>query len=123
MKHNIFLGLGSNVGDKKAHIAEAVALLDEKIVTITVAPLYETKPMYFENQEVFMNTVLHGYTELSLHDLLLFVKEIEKKAGRIARFRNGPREIDIDILFYDDRVYKDDSIEIPHIGKIGRAHV
>lgn len=112
--HTIFLALGSNIGNKAQNISQAVSLLQEKIINIEQAPLYVTQPMYFANQDEFVNTALRGQTILSLHDVLQFVKDIEKKVGRRVRFRNGPREIDIDILFYDTLVYKDVSIEVPH---------
>jgi 2-amino-4-hydroxy-6-hydroxymethyldihydropteridine diphosphokinase len=112
--HQIFLALGSNIEDRKQHIDEAILLLREKITGITIAPLYETKPRYFENQHNFLNTVLSGYTDLKPQELLQFTKTVQKKVGRVERFRNGPREIDIDILFYDNVVYKDEELEIPH---------
>jgi 2-amino-4-hydroxy-6-hydroxymethyldihydropteridine diphosphokinase len=114
--HQIFLALGSNVENRKQHIETAIVLLREKVHDITVAPLYETKPRYFENQYNFLNTVLSGFTDLEPQELLQFTKTVQKKVGRVERFRNGPREIDIDILFYDKVVYKDEELEIPHPG-------
>jgi 2-amino-4-hydroxy-6-hydroxymethyldihydropteridine diphosphokinase len=112
--HTVFLALGSNLENRKQHIEKAIVLLREKINDITVAPLYETKPRYFENQNNFLNTVLSGFTELAPQELLQFTKTVQKKVGRVERFRNGPREIDIDILFYGNVVYKDEELEIPH---------
>lgn len=112
--HVIFLGLGSNVGDKKRNINLAIKLLQEKIKDVNIAPMYESKPVGYKNQANFLNTALKGTTSLSPLELLNFIKEIEEKVGRIKRFRWGPREIDIDILFYGNLVYKDDKVEIPH---------
>jgi 2-amino-4-hydroxy-6-hydroxymethyldihydropteridine diphosphokinase len=112
--NTVFLALGSNIENRKQHIEKAIVLLREKINDITVAPLYETKPRYFENQNNFLNTVLSGFTELEPQELLQFTKTVQKKVGRVERFRYGPREIDIDILFYDNVVYKDEELEIPH---------
>jgi 2-amino-4-hydroxy-6-hydroxymethyldihydropteridine diphosphokinase len=112
--HTVFLALGSNIENRKQHIEKAIVLLREKIHDITVAPLYETKPRYFENQNNFLNTVLSGITELEPQELLQFTKTVQKKVGRVERFRYGPREIDIDILFYGNVVYKDEELEIPH---------
>ncbi|HYX49437.1 MAG TPA: 2-amino-4-hydroxy-6-hydroxymethyldihydropteridine diphosphokinase, partial [Ktedonobacteraceae bacterium] len=78
------------------------------------APLYETKPRYFEDQQNFLNTVLRGVTDLEPRQLLQFTKTVQQQVGRVERFRNGPREIDIDILFYGNEVYKDEELEIPH---------
>jgi 2-amino-4-hydroxy-6-hydroxymethyldihydropteridine diphosphokinase len=111
---NIFLALGSNIENRKQHIETAIVLLREKVHDIIVAPLYETKPRYFEDQQNFLNTVLSGYTDLEPRELLQFTKAVQKEVGRVERFRNGPREIDIDILFYDNVVYKDEELEIPH---------
>ena len=110
----IFLALGSNIENRKLHIETAIDLLHEKVHDIVVAPLYETKPRYFEDQQNFFNTVLCGFTDLKPRELLQFTQTVQQKVGRVERFRNGPREIDIDILIYDDIVYKDDELEIPH---------
>jgi 2-amino-4-hydroxy-6-hydroxymethyldihydropteridine diphosphokinase len=112
--HLIFLALGSNIENRKQHVQTAIFLLREKVHDITVAPLYETKPRYFENQQNFLNTVLSGYTDLKPLELLQFTKTVQQEVGRVERFRNGPREIDIDILFYDNVMYKDKELEIPH---------
>jgi 2-amino-4-hydroxy-6-hydroxymethyldihydropteridine diphosphokinase len=112
--HKIYVALGSNIENRKQHIEEAILLLREKINDVIIAPLYETKPRYFENQNDFLNTVLSGFTDLEPRELLQFTKSVEKKVGRVERFRYGPREIDIDILFYDNVVYKDEDLEIPH---------
>ncbi len=112
--NNIFLALGSNIENRKQHIETAILLLRENVHDITVAPLYETKPRYFEDQHNFLNTVLSGNTDLDPRQLLQFTKTVQKEVGRVERFRNGPREIDIDILFYDDVIYKDEALEIPH---------
>jgi len=112
--HQIYLAIGSNIENRKQHIETAIVLLCEKVRGITIAPLYETKPRYFEDQNNFLNTVLRGYTDLEPRELLQFTKAVQKEVGRVERFRNGPREIDIDILFYDNVVYKDEELEIPH---------
>lgn len=110
----IFLALGSNVGNKKACIEQAMDFLHERVTNIVQAQLYQTKPWGYENQENFLNTVLQGETNLTPQELLTFIKTIEQKVGRVQRFRNGPREIDIDILFYNDLIYQDKTLQIPH---------
>ena len=112
--HQIFLALGSNIGNRKQYIEESILLLREKMHDVTIAPLYETEPRYFENQNNFLNTVLSGFTDLEPLELLHFTKTVQNKVGRVARFRNGPREIDIDILFYGKVIHKDEDLEIPH---------
>lgn len=112
--NHIYLALGSNVGDKKKHIFSAIKLLSEKVTNIHQAPLYESKAVGFTEQDNFLNTVISGKTDLSPGALLAFVKDVEIRVGRIQRFRWGPREIDIDILFYDDLIRNEDRLEIPH---------
>ena len=112
--HTIILALGSNVGDMEKNIRSARFFLEEKITEIRQASLYETKPWGYANQKNFLNTVLCGITDLHPQELLSFTKSIEQKVGRIKRFQNGPREIDIDIIFYDDRHFSSDTLVIPH---------
>lgn len=115
MKH-VFLALGSNIGDRKAYILKAIEFLKEKISDIVIAPIYETKAFGVTDQNNFYNTALTGKTEFAPPELLTFAKDIEKRVGRIERFRWGPREIDIDILFYNDEVLKSEKLTIPHPG-------
>jgi 2-amino-4-hydroxy-6-hydroxymethyldihydropteridine diphosphokinase len=112
--HTIFLALGSNVGDKVSNLEQAILLLEKHVSDIKKAQLYQTKPVGYEQQDNFVNTAVAGQTDLTPEELFLFVKEIEKQVGRIERFRWGPREIDIDILFYDDLILKNETLQIPH---------
>ena len=105
----VALALGANVGNKKESLRKAIKLLSLELSNIRIAPLYKTKPVGFVDQDVFLNTVIIGKTALTPDELLDFVKEVEKKVGRIARFRWGPREIDIDILLYDNIIFQSDS--------------
>ena len=110
----VALALGANVGDKKENLRKAIKLLGSEISNIKIAPLYQTRPVGFVDQNVFLNTAVIGETDLAPEELLDFVKEIEKKVGRIVRFRWGPREIDIDILLYDNLIFHNERLEIPH---------
>lgn len=114
ISHTVYLGLGANVGDKKKNIQRAIDSLSKKLADVRVAPIYETKPWGYTKQGNFLNTVVCGITSLSPIELLHFVKAIEKEIGRIKRFRFGPREIDIDILFYDDLIVDEPDLKIPH---------
>lgn len=120
---HIYLGLGSNVGDKKQNIETAIRLLSEKISAIERAPFYISKPMYHTEQDDFVNTVIGGETELPPEELLNFIKNVEREIGRIHRFVNGPREVDLDILLYDDLVLETSVLSIPHKGIAERAFV
>jgi len=108
------LALGSNVGDREGFIRKAVLLLSEKIKGIKQASIYLSSPVGFTDQPDFYNTVISGYTDLSPEELLRFVKETERKVGRVKRFRWGPREIDIDVIFYGSKVLQSEKLTIPH---------
>jgi 2-amino-4-hydroxy-6-hydroxymethyldihydropteridine diphosphokinase len=110
----VYLALGSNVGDSHAHITRAIELLGSKLTDTKPAPLYASKAVGYTDQADFINTAVGGQTNLSPQELLAFVKDIEQQIGRIQRFRWGPREIDIDIIFYDDLVLETEQLTIPH---------
>jgi 2-amino-4-hydroxy-6-hydroxymethyldihydropteridine diphosphokinase len=112
--HTVFLALGSNMGEREVLINKAIDSLRKEINIEKCAPIYESKAFGFADQNDFANTVLLGQTSLSSDELLSFVKKTEKDLGRIERFTWGPREIDIDIIFYDDLIYKSETLEIPH---------
>ena len=112
--NRIYLALGSNVGDKKKNIQQAITLLRKKVSNIKIASFYETKAVGYTEQDNFINTAIEGNTALTPEELLVFIKDVEKKVGRIKRFLNGPREIDIDILFYNNHLLKKDDLQIPH---------
>lgn len=112
--HKVFLGLGANVGDKKKNLEKAIELLSEKIINIQSSKFYETEPWGYKEQDNFLNAAILGKTSLLPIELLKFVKDVETRVGRIERFKWGPREIDIDILFYDNIFYKRNNLEIPH---------
>lgn len=111
---HICLALGSNVGKSREYIDKAVELLGRSVDSINLAPLYISKAVGYTDQPDFLNTALCGETALSPQELLTFVKDAEKQVGRIYRFRWGPREIDIDIIFYDDTVLDTVELTIPH---------
>ena len=99
---------------EKKNLLKAIRLLDEKIVVKKVSSLYETKPVGYINQRNFYNCVLKAKTSLSPQRLLLFVKTIEKKMKRKKIIKNGPRTIDIDILFFGNKRIKTSKLTIPH---------
>lgn len=102
------------MGDREENIVRALDLISEQVTITKQATTVESKAVGHEAQDNFLNTVIEGETDLSLYTLLEYVKKIEKSIGRQERFRWGPREIDIDILFYDDVVSQDEDLEIPH---------
>jgi 2-amino-4-hydroxy-6-hydroxymethyldihydropteridine diphosphokinase len=110
----VYLALGSNVGDSKSHIINAINLLGDQLKNITLAPIYKSKAVGYTDQPDFLNTAIRAETKLTTTELLNLTQDIEKQLGRIKRFRWGPREIDIDIIFYGDQIIKRDKLTIPH---------
>lgn len=111
----VFLALGANVGDSLGNIEKSIKFLSKKLKDIKRAEIYSSKAVGYTDQPDFTNTAISGQTDLSPKELLKFVKEIEDKIGRVKRFRWGPREVDIDIIFYDDLVMESDELTIPHL--------
>lgn len=110
----VYLALGSNVGKGDQQVDKAITLLHEQLTDITEAPRYMSMAVGFTDQADFMNTAVVAETELSPRELLAFTQYVEQTVGRIRRFRWGPREIDIDIIFYDDLVIDEPDLTIPH---------
>jgi len=111
----VYLGLGSNIGDRKRYILQAMAHLKSKEVLITkISRIIETEACGGPSQSKFLNAVIQTTTELSPEQLLNLVKKIEKILGRKPAGRNGPRVIDIDILLYDNLKIKNPDLKIPH---------
>lgn len=110
----IYLGLGSNLGDRAQNIHEALQRLKKTIRLVQISSLYETEPVGPAAQPWFLNLVCRGETDLAPEALLHLVKRIEREMGRKKGLRFGPRLIDIDILFYDDLVISTPQLEIPH---------
>ena len=119
----MYLGLGSNVGDRLHNIRRGIEALSAHVRLDAISSLYETAPMYEINQPFFFNAVVGGETDLALTELLSFLKKIETDMGRIASARFGPRPIDFDILFYDDLVLTTPALTIPHSRIAERAFV
>lgn len=110
----VYLGLGSNIGDREANLREALSRLSAKVKLEEVSSIYETEPVGYTEQPWFLNLVCRGHTALEPRPLLDFVKALEREMGRKPGVRWGPRLIDVDILFYDDVVYSDEALVIPH---------
>ena len=120
------VSLGSNIGDKAAHIRAAVAALgnDGVLADLTVSSLYRTAPWgHVVEQDWFVNACAFGFTSLAPTDLLSRCKIIEKRLGRTATVRWGPRVIDIDLLYYGDLTLDTPGLTIPHKDMLQRAFV
>ena len=113
-----YLSLGTNMGDRLSNIQQAVRLLtsDNNIKLLRASSFYETQPWGLSEQNWFINAAIAVETELSPIELLRVCQNIEEKLGRIREGKPkwSERIIDIDILFYDDLIFKNEILEIPH---------
>lgn len=123
MKHQVFLGLGTNIEHRQQNLEQAVAALRQILTITAVSPIYETEPWGHTNQPPFLNACLAGYTQLSPNHLLIFVKNLETEIGRLPGIKWGPRLIDIDILLYEQLQLISDKLTIPHPLLAERAFV
>ena len=120
----VFLALGSNVGDRHSSIQRAVEALNAAgILVERVSTIIETEPVGGPPQGKFLNAVLKARTDLSPQTLHSLTKRIETGLGRVHRDVNGPREIDIDILLYDDLTLDLPNLTIPHPRMLARKFV
>lgn len=117
--HMAAVAFGSNLGDRASHIDAALRLLDahEHISLVDTSFLYETAPMYLLDQPRFLNGACKLATTLSAHELLAVLQSVEAQVGRRREGvpRNGPRVVDLDLLFYDDAQIQDgEHLVVPH---------
>ena len=110
----VFIALGSNLGNREDSVKTALELLKKKVRLLKVSSTYETEPMYVEDQNWFLNCVAKVETDLPPRKLLGYLKDTERRMGRQTGVRYGPRIIDLDILFYGEEVVRQNDLEIPH---------
>ncbi|HMR67776.1 MAG TPA: 2-amino-4-hydroxy-6-hydroxymethyldihydropteridine diphosphokinase, partial [Anaerolineae bacterium] len=119
----VYIALGSNLGDRRSNLIDAISQLRQKVDIDRISAVYETEPAYVTDQPRFYNMVLSGTTALPPHELLRFLKSIERRMGRERKIRYGPRPIDLDILVYGDLRLETDTLTIPHPRIAERAFV
>ena len=115
MPHTVYLGLGSNIGDREANLLAATDRLSlEGVRVVRTSRLYETEPLDYAAQPWFLNLVVEGETGLLPRQLLRHMQRIERTLGRVRAIPKGPRTIDIDILLYGSALVRTPELEIPH---------
>jgi 2-amino-4-hydroxy-6-hydroxymethyldihydropteridine diphosphokinase len=108
----VFLGLGSNMGDRQGHLARAVAALPD---LVAVSRLYQTEPVGGPpGQDDYLNLVAELDTELTGPELLALAHRLEQEAGRVRTVRHGPRTLDVDVLLVGDLVIDEPELIVPH---------
>lgn len=127
MLHHVYFSIGSNIGNRKRLVREAIALLNERVGEVErQSSLYETEPWGFDSPNKFINACVCCVTTLSPHQLLAITQHIERELGRTEKTRDGEyhdRIIDIDILLYDDLCVNSPNLVVPHPHMYERAFV
>lgn len=118
-----YIALGSNISPRLSRLQTAGKLLTREGDVDRAAPVYRSAPYGVEDQPAFFNTAVRLKTHLSPVDLLDFVKTIEVQVGRQQRYRWGPREIDLDIIFYGQEIVQQPRLTIPHADYKNRRFV
>ena len=112
---NIFLGLGSNQGDRELNLKNSIKLLNSRVgKVLNTSGIYESEPWGVKNQNYFLNQVIEIETHIDPNDLLNICKNIEYYMGRKPEIRWGKRVIDIDILYYQSKIINQEKLIIPH---------
>jgi 2-amino-4-hydroxy-6-hydroxymethyldihydropteridine diphosphokinase len=116
LKHNkVFLGLGSNLGNRAENLLMAQKLIEEKVgKTLSKSSIYETAAWGITEQNAFLNQVLEIETIFSPNAVLHLVLKIEKDMGRIREIKWGERSIDIDVLYYNNEIISTENLTVPH---------
>lgn len=112
--NSVLLGLGSNVGDSRAHLRQALVRLGDAGRVTAVSRIWRSEPVGYAEQDWFLNMALVWETALQPLQALEQIRTIESEMGRTREVPNGPRTIDLDILLWDDLVYNKPGLAIPH---------
>jgi 2-amino-4-hydroxy-6-hydroxymethyldihydropteridine diphosphokinase len=121
--HDVFLSIGSNIGNRHGYLQLAVNELKTVASSICCSSLYETEPVGNTGQDYFYNAAVRLCTDLCPNDMMKFILEIEQRAGRQRTIRFGPRTLDIDIIFYDQQIIHEAALFIPHPEYVHRRFV
>ncbi len=121
--HTAYLGLGTNLGDRRSNLQATINRLGPEVLVTLESRVYETPAWGYEQQPAFLNMAVRAETDLDPAGLLKYLKGLEVRLGRTATFRWGPRLIDIDILFVDDLILETPTLVIPHPRLQDRAFV
>ena len=119
-----YIAFGSNMGDRAGNIEKALKMLDKRGIQVQdSSALYESPPMYYEEQPKFLNGVCKVSTHLGCSDLLQSLKAIEVELGRVLTVAKGPRVIDLDILLIGETILQSPNLTIPHASMLERIFV
>lgn len=114
MANRVYIALGTNIGNREKNLQTALLELGKNCKIIKKSSIYETEPVGFKDQDDFLNMVIEAETELQPTELIINLQEIEHRMGRVKEILDGPRIIDLDILFYDSQLIDTPNLKIPH---------
>ena len=125
MKNKVYLSLGSNIGNRQEYIESAIELVGKRegIKILKKSGLYETSPIGYVEQDLFLNAVIKIETDFSAREILKIINKIENELDRKREIRWGPRTIDIDILIFSDKKINETDLIIPHKEMLNRLFV
>ena len=112
--NKVYIAIGTNVGDWKNNFNQAIKLISKNAVITKAASTYLSHPYGYKNQSFFYNTVIKIETSLSVYDLFYQIEIIEKKLQKNKLIKNGPRKIDLDIIFFNHLILSSKKLTIPH---------
>ena len=112
----VYLALGTNLGDRLENLRTTLALLPPQVIVTATSRVYQTPPWGYLDQPDFLNMAVSAQTDLPPLDLLVYLKKLETRVGREVTFKNGPRLIDLDIIFYNNLILDTPTLRIPHPG-------
>jgi|SRR3989344_3222017 len=121
--NQVYLALGSNLGDRRANLKHALEELSSKIKNMVTSPIYETEPWGVKEQPMFLNICIGGVTSLSPKALLKFINGIEQRLRKNVQIKWGPTEVDVDIIFYNQQIVHSPELVIPQLHLAERAFV
>ncbi|MFA5337872.1 MAG: 2-amino-4-hydroxy-6-hydroxymethyldihydropteridine diphosphokinase [Candidatus Omnitrophota bacterium] len=121
----VYIGIGSNLGDRLANINSAIEELksNPEIRIEKISSIIETAPVGGPAQGNYLNGVIKIETEISARSLLCILQNIEKKLGRIRTVKDGPRTMDLDMLLYGDKIINEPGLKVPHPKMLEREFV
>lgn len=122
-EQTVYIALGTNLGDRQANLSQAIVHLQPQVQILACSAIYDTPPWGFTDQPHFLNQVIQGETRLAPLELLNSLKGIETEMGRVKTIQNGPRVIDLDLLFYGDLIMDSERLILPHPRMAGRGFV
>jgi 2-amino-4-hydroxy-6-hydroxymethyldihydropteridine diphosphokinase len=123
--NDVYLSIGTNIGDRKRNLQEAVSMLTkmEEVQVVQVSSIYETAPVGYVDQDAFLNIAVYVKTTKSAEEMLAVCQFVEQELGRVRLIRWGPRIIDLDILLFNQENIESEHLIVPHARMYERAFV